>query len=697
MQQFRYKAFISYSHQDKEWSAWLQRALESYRVPKRLVGTPGYFGPIPRRLAPVFRDREDLSSASDLSASVKASLEASESLIVICSPAGAASGWVSEEVSYFQSLGRQDRVFALIVDGDPQAVDPAEQCFPPVLTVSPDGTTSEPLAADARQWGDGKLLAKLKIIAGILGIRLDELRRRDMQRRHRFWMLSMGSVVSIALVMTVLAVMAITARHAAENRREHAEDLVGYMVGDLKSKLDDVGRLDILEGMGDKVGEYLQTLDPDEVTDESLIQQAKVWRQLGEVGMDQGDLPGALKAFSSSRDILLELHRRNPDRAQFVFELGNADFWVGYVHLETGDFVEAERAMNDYLGWAYRLNELEPGKPEWIMEKSYAHSNLAALIFRKGGGDVESALVHIQQGGEFVRQVIELAPDNSDYLSEYGEQMAWLADTRLLACDLGDALKARQENVEIARRLLESTPGNSNYKRRYAYSLTGLANVASQVGLVETAIESLTAGRDILGQLSLTDPSNVDLRSGYLEREFDIAELLAEQDKLVEAVIRMDGVSQAFREMLRAENFSNQRRHTTWVSSLLTRSDVAWRSGDKAGAGEYLAEAVSNLDRMLQDDNAGKPFMDALFRARFLLWQQEGRDLFSEGRFAALELSFDIEDRTCSTKANQVRQAILTGDKDAAGLITADLLGSGYYEPGFIRVCTQYGFCQGAG
>ena len=177
MHHFRYKAFISYSHRDRQWGAWLQRALERYRVPRRLVGSEGPFGTVPGRLAPVFRDREDLSSASDLSISVREALESSESLVVICSPTAAASEWVNEEISYFQGLGRHDRVFALIVDGDPQAEDPQQRCFPRALTVNPDGTPREPLAADARKWADGKLRAKLKIIAGILGMRLDDLRR----------------------------------------------------------------------------------------------------------------------------------------------------------------------------------------------------------------------------------------------------------------------------------------------------------------------------------------------------------------------------------------------------------------------------------------------------------------------------------------------------------------------------------------
>ena len=204
MTDFRYKVFISYSHHDRGWSSWLQRSLESYRIPRRLVGNESEFGPVPRRLTPVFRDREDLPSASDLSGKVKESLEASEALIVVCSPASAGSKWVNEEIRYFRSLGREDRIFALIVDGDPQPADPALQCFPGALTTGLDGSPHEPLAADARKWADGKLLAKLKIVSGILGIRLDDLRQRNMQRRRRNWILATTSAVAVLLLTGTL-------------------------------------------------------------------------------------------------------------------------------------------------------------------------------------------------------------------------------------------------------------------------------------------------------------------------------------------------------------------------------------------------------------------------------------------------------------------------------------------------------------
>ena len=47
--EYKYWAFISYSHQDKAWGDWLHKALETYRVPKRLVGRASRDGTVPKR------------------------------------------------------------------------------------------------------------------------------------------------------------------------------------------------------------------------------------------------------------------------------------------------------------------------------------------------------------------------------------------------------------------------------------------------------------------------------------------------------------------------------------------------------------------------------------------------------------------------------------------------------------------------
>jgi hypothetical protein len=98
----KYWAFLSYSHRDAKWGGRLHKALESYRPPKQLIGKRTARGLIPPRLSPIFRDREELASATDLGASINDALSRSLCQIVICSPSAARSHWVNEEILAFK-------------------------------------------------------------------------------------------------------------------------------------------------------------------------------------------------------------------------------------------------------------------------------------------------------------------------------------------------------------------------------------------------------------------------------------------------------------------------------------------------------------------------------------------------------------------------------------------------------------------
>src|SRR4051812_11091921 len=175
---FRYWAFISYSHADAKWGDWLHSALETYRVPLRLVRNSKPPGAVPRRIFPVFRDREELASSASLGENIENALRLSRTLVVICSPRAAVSRWVNEEIKLYKNLGHEDRVFYLIVDGEPYARPDSGllECFPKaaLLRVDERGELSEepaePIAADAREGKDGKRNALLKLIAGIVGV-----------------------------------------------------------------------------------------------------------------------------------------------------------------------------------------------------------------------------------------------------------------------------------------------------------------------------------------------------------------------------------------------------------------------------------------------------------------------------------------------------------------------------------------------
>lgn len=244
-EQYKYWAFISYSHQDRAWGDWLHKTLETYRVPARLAGRPSRDGQIPRRVYPVFRDRDELPSSANLGDALNESLRDSRYQIVICSPRSAASKWVNEEIKYFKSLGREDRVLCLIVDGEPNVFDipgrDIEECFAPALRYRVDRNgqitdkIAEPIAADAREHADGKRGAKLKLLSGLLGVGYDELVQRERQRQ--FW----RRVQQTAFAAVIVGLFVGGWQWFSAQREAREREIV-------VEKLTESGRLELLEG-----------------------------------------------------------------------------------------------------------------------------------------------------------------------------------------------------------------------------------------------------------------------------------------------------------------------------------------------------------------------------------------------------------------------------------------------------------------
>lgn len=235
----KYWAFISYSHTDKQWGDWLHKALETYPVPRRLVGRESRDGTVPPRLFPIFRDREELPVSADLSTNINEALKESRYLIVVCSPRSASSRWVGEEIKTFKRLGREDRILALIVDGEPNASEgkagfrAEDECFPEPMRYRVDANgelssvRTEPIAADARKGKDGRENAKLKLLAGLLGVGYDGLRQRDNERRlRRARVIGAAALVLMGIFAGLASWAVIAARLAATQKRQTQRLLV---------------------------------------------------------------------------------------------------------------------------------------------------------------------------------------------------------------------------------------------------------------------------------------------------------------------------------------------------------------------------------------------------------------------------------------------------------------------------------------
>ena len=132
---FKYRAFLSYSHADIASARWLHSHLESFPL-RGLADRETALGKVPKSLHPIFRDRDDFSAGLTLNDQTTAALDASAALIVLCSPASARSSYVNEEIRLFKHRRPERPIVPVLVRG--KLSDAAQQCFPPALGLELD-------------------------------------------------------------------------------------------------------------------------------------------------------------------------------------------------------------------------------------------------------------------------------------------------------------------------------------------------------------------------------------------------------------------------------------------------------------------------------------------------------------------------------------------------------------------------------
>ena len=503
-----YCAFLSYSHEDARWAAWLLRRIEGYRVPKRLVGRKGRDGPIPARLGKVFRDRDELPSAGDLGSTIKSALADSTALVLICSPAAAKSRWVNAEAEAFRASGRADRIFAFVVDGDPSGDDPGQVCYPPVLLAPdrPGEPPREPLAADARNEGDGRERAFLKLVAGLLGIGFDSLAQREAQRQNRrLAIIATASLLGMAVALT-LATTAYIARNDAQRRQAQAEDIVGFMLGDLRKKLSTVGRLDLMRAVDDKATGYFATLDPRDLSDRALEEQARSLTGIGQVRLDEGNHDAAMAAFREAYARSSALYQRRPGNGQHLFDLAQAEYWIGFVAWQQGRFGDAREWLVRYRDSAIKLAAMDRANFDWQKEVGYGHHNLAVLDDSLGRyAQAERAMLAER---ELFRDWTRQWPKDLDLRFESANIASWLGSLALRQGRLADAETYFMEEEDAARRGIADDPGNANWKVARVGSLLRLADAQAQRGRLAEARASIEAATPLAAQLAASDPDN---------------------------------------------------------------------------------------------------------------------------------------------------------------------------------------------
>lgn len=539
----RYRAFISYSHRDAAFARRIHTDLEAWRVDKELIGRQTSIGPVPQNLRPIFRDREDLPGGGKLSDAIRDTLAISEFLIVLCSPDAARSSYVEEEVRLFKSMGRADRIIPLIIAGEPGDAD--YECFPHALThkVSRDGLVleerEEPLAADAREQGDGRARALAKVVAGLLGVPFDEIAKRAEKAQKR----RTRVLATVAASMFLLAVAAAGFAWLSENRRVEAERNYHAALNAADSLLSEVG-----EGLINIEGIQLET------TKRVIDRASKVLDELAASLPDALELKvskiSALGVFARALDAkgdslaAIETYRRAEALAEDLANTGpGGETGTGILAMirwrlstslaAAGDtdaaIAKLEAAMN-VLG---EKKGLFSQKPELQAEVVSATMFLSLLLSNEGRMD--EAAVYAGKGTAIAKALMASAPENPKYRAMH--LTARFAQATLLRKQ-GQQQAALATMTDVESRLveeIESHPDMPQLRGLLSSAHTELAGLHEELGDKEAAETARRRSAAIVQRLAQTDAENRNMQRLHADSQAAKAEVFADEGQLAQA------------------------------------------------------------------------------------------------------------------------------------------------------------------
>ncbi len=423
---------------------------------------------------------------------------------------------------------------------------PARPPLPPRRQTGPSTETpAETLAADAREGGDGKKYAMLKVAAGMLGVGLDDLVRRDATRRARFaWTVAGASIAGMAAT-GALAVYAVAKGNEATAMRGRAETLVEFMLTELRDKLEPVGRIDILEAVGERAMKYYADQDLRTLNEDALARRAKALLLLGEIDFLRNDLDAAQTAYAAAVQATNEQLRRDPKNPTRIFDHAQAVFYNGETAVARGDLATAEDWYREYHRLAQELVKIDGTNPDYQLEIAYATSNLGSVKFFDG---------------------------------RYEE-----------------AIDEFKESIATRRRLFDAAPSDANIAFDYAYALSWRAFAELMRGSCDTAIDLIGQQLSIYGDQSSLESENFRVLDAAVTAHRRLAECHLAQGRADDARLAANNATAIADRLLRREkgnaNWNVNASHIERMLSLLAKLD-----GDEPAAVSHAEKAIEYAD-----------------------------------------------------------------------------------------------------
>jgi tetratricopeptide (TPR) repeat protein len=375
------------------------------------------------------------------------------------------------------------------------------------------------------------------------------------------------------------------------------------MVGDLKDKLEPIGRLDALDGVGSRVLAYYGNQDASELSDAGLLQRSRALGIVAQVAYLRGHYDEATRLYREAMAGTAEAVRRKPDDPQRLFDHAQNVFYVGDLARQRGQIDQAETAFREYKRLADEMVAIQPDNLKWRMEVLYANEDLAIALKTKRRFAEARQLLRSVLGP--LQSLTALEPDNAEYQDTFTNSLGWFADTESALGHLDGAVAARRRQIAFLDQHVANTRTDVALQERVVPAHEGLGLLLTNQGAVDQGIAEYRAALDHASQLIAIEPNNSYWRDLSANTQFQLARSLLATGNAAKAETETASACTTA-EGLIAHDRNVARWQLLRTLCLSMRARLALASNDLARAKLMAGQAVASA----RSEHSGDPVTD---------------------------------------------------------------------------------------
>jgi DNA-binding winged helix-turn-helix (wHTH) protein/energy-coupling factor transporter ATP-binding protein EcfA2 len=335
-----------------------------------------------------------------------------------------------------------------------------------------------------------------------------------------------GTVALLCLLTCVALFMSVTsfqAQQLAQQKRQEAESLLGFMVGDFADKLRSVKRMDLLDGISNKALEYFtnQVEEPSSLFNfssqqaefKSRFQYAQTLEAMGEVAYSRGKTIEAFTAFENARIRLEALLKIQPNNLELLTLAGANAFWLGQLHYDKSEYVAAEPLLKKYHMYSETMYSLAPNDFNSIMELSYSHNSLGSLYLKQF--NYTGAKQRFTKSLVLKNKALELKPNNKNLLRDKADTISWIAKTEERLGNFNAALTMYGNVSNELKSLLIEYPADASLLSDLANAFIQKSYLFSYLPNKKNAYNYAMQATKAINNARLQDPKSKEFQRAY--------------------------------------------------------------------------------------------------------------------------------------------------------------------------------------